>query len=91
MAKQQIVIEIDEDYYEMIKEWFDSGVGLGTGSIAIAKGTPLPKKHGRLVAEPTEKDIGETILGLSDFADCIRDAVREVFRNAPTIIEGSES
>ena len=74
----QIVIEIDEDYYEIIKEWFDSGVGLGTGSTAIAKGTPLPKNHGRLIdadALNFNADYNEPLIHKQDVD------------NAPTIIE----
>ena len=52
--------------------------------------TPIPKGHKRLIAEPTEEDIAKTIGGKNDFADCIRDSVKAVFDNAPTIIEASE-
>ena len=54
---------------------------------AIANGTPLPEGHGRLIAEPTETDISNTVGGDNDFAECIRDSVKAVFDNATTIIE----
>ena len=57
----------------------------------LKNGTPLPKCHGRLIAEPTEEDIAKTVGGQNGFAECIRDAVKTVFDNAPTIIEGSDS
>ena len=50
----------------------------------------LPKGHGRLIAEPTESDISNTVGGNNDFAECIRDSVKAVFDNATTIIEADE-
>lgn len=49
-------------------------------------GVKLPKGHGRLITEPAEEEIAETIGGNNDFAECIRDAVKAVFDNAKTII-----
>lgn len=57
---------------------------------AILNGTPLPKGHGRLILEPTEEDINKTIGGQNDFAECIRESVKTVFNNAPTIIEADK-
>ena len=54
---------------------------------AVRNGTPLPKGHGKLIAEPTEEEIAKTIGGRNDFADCIREAVKAVFANATPIIE----
>lgn len=51
---------------------------------------PLPKGHGRLIAEPTEADISNTVGGNNDFAECIRDSVKAVFDNATTIIEADK-
>ena len=73
----QVVIEVDEDDYKR---------GIATAE-AIRNGIPLPKGHGKLIAEPTEDDIAEAIGGQSDFAECIRDAVRAVFDNATPIVE----
>lgn len=58
---------------------------------AIVNGTPLPKGHGRLIEEPTETDISNTIGGNNDFAECIRDSVKAVFDNATTVIEADKS
>jgi hypothetical protein len=46
MADIEVVIKIDEEYYNTIKDMAD--VGLGTGDTAIANGVPLPKEHGDL-------------------------------------------
>ena len=83
----QIVIEISD--YD--KEWITNGYYIPKEinvriSEAIENGTPLPKGHGRLIAEPTEKEIARTIGGNNGFAECIREAVKMVFDNAKTII-----
>ena len=99
----QIVIDIDEDIYNRFthnevkprceiteKERFQMGADAICLTRAFCNGTPLPKGHGRLIAEPTEEDIAKTVGGQNDFAECIRDAVRMVFINAPTIIEADK-
>ena len=90
----QIVIELDDEMYKQISTNIDVYVLDEVNFIlienAIANGTPLPKGHGKLIAEPTEEDIAKTVGGKSDFAECIRDAVRMVFVNAPTIIESDK-
>ena len=88
----QIVIDIDAETYKDIKKGTISFRDIPLESVnAIANGVPLPKGHKRLIAEPTEEDIAKTVLGQSDFAECIRDAVRMVYVNAPTIIEADKS
>ena len=82
----QIVIDIHERDYQSMK----NGHIPYSVLYAIMNGTPLPKEHGRLIAEPTEKEIAKTIGGKNDFADCIREAVKTVFANAPTIIEADK-
>lgn len=72
----------NEDNYRTYIWWFET-----TLYCAIKYGTVLPKGHGKLIAEPTEGDIAKTVGGQNDFAECIRDAVKAVFDNAPTIIE----
>ncbi len=90
------VIEIDDDLKTALDEYFEGKrlfIGLDNGLKmleAIRNGTPLPKGHSRLIAEPTEEDIAKTIGGQSDFADCIRDSVKAVYNNAPTIIEADK-
>ena len=44
----QIVIDIDEDYYKIIKHNVDQGM-FYKPCVLIANGTPLPKYHGRLI------------------------------------------
>lgn len=84
----QIVINISEESYKNIKEQVDKrdypDMQIGR---AIADGKPLPKGHGKLIAEPTEEDIAKTIGGQNDFAECIRDAVQAVIDNAKPVTE----
>ena len=91
----QIVIDIDEEDYKIMQHnvAVDNPLcPLGQKEIVtrIANGTPLPKGHGRLIAEPTEEKIAKTIGGKNDFADCIRESVKTVFANEPTIIEADK-
>ena len=44
----KIVIDIDEDYYKMIKHDVNNGMDY-LPCVLIGKGTPLPKNHGRLI------------------------------------------
>ena len=73
----------------MIQRVVEMGIGSSVDRV-ICSGTPLPKCHGKLIVEPTEEEIAETIGGKNDFAECIRDAVKAVFDNAPTIIEADK-
>ena len=82
----KIVIEIHEKDYQSMKNGHIPFSVLD----AIMKGTPLPEHHGRLIYEPTKEEIEKTIGGQSDFAECIRDSVKVVFDNAPTIIEADK-
>ena len=81
----QIVIKIPKE----MKEEIDNGIIHYDDRLrqAVINGIPLPKGHSRLIVEPTEEDIAKTIGGQNDFAECIRDSVKAVFDNAPTIIE----
>lgn len=92
----QLVIDLQNRYYEMVKD-FDT-VNIGRCQYkgvqyqvinAIKNGTPLPKVHGRLIEQPTDAAIAETIGGQNDFADCIREAVATVFENSETIVEAN--
>lgn len=86
----QIVIDIPEEIYSHTQEYEVGGFNRENDTklfMAIKNGTPLPKSHGRLIAEPTGEEIAKTIGGKNDFADCIREAVKAVFANAHTIIE----
>ncbi len=89
VMQMQLVIEIPEDEYECIKEDGFNGYSYQRNLFveAISNGTPLPKGHGRLIEQPTDTDIAETIGGQNAFADCIREAVATVFENAKPVIE----
>lgn len=87
----QIVIEIDDNLYSQIKYLEPKANNMLDKLMrSIQNGTPLPKGHGKLIAEPTEEDITKTIGGQNDFTECIKDAVKAVFDNADTIIEANK-
>ena len=92
MSDIELVIKIPEEIYHKTIAGIYEGeendsLIIDTFTYAIANGTPLPKGHGRLIEQPTDADIAETIGGQNDFAECIRDSVKAVFDNAQTIIE----
>lgn len=80
----QIVIEIEDEYYEEImknKDDMDRGYGYAWN---ISKGTPLPKEHGRLIdAREYENSIRKHYFDDSIVIRCTEIALD----NAPTIIE----
>ena len=86
----KLIIDIDEKDYEGACKATISFDGAMPIYQAIKAGTPLPKGHGRLIEEPTETDISNTVGGNNDFAECIRDSVKAVFDNAPTIVEADK-
>ena len=58
MADVELVIKIPEHYYEALRktDLMISGIRSGKTLMsviygAVAKGTPLPKRHGRLIIE----------------------------------------
>ena len=84
----KVVIELDSADYMYIKNGCIVPIKIDNHIYdAIRSGTVLPKGHGRLIEEPTETDISNTVGGDNDFAECIRDSVKAVFDNATTIIE----
>lgn len=83
----KIVIDIDEEYYSYLRRVVFTDRIFYRPVAIIAKGKPLPKGHGRLIEQPTNADIAETIGGQNAFADCIRETVATVFENAETVIE----
>ena len=90
--KAEVVIKIPQDDLQILRQRYSKGAyrasTLEQALVeTILNGTILPKGHGKLIAEPTEEEIVETIGGKNDFADCIREAVKTVFANALTIIE----
>ena len=73
MADIELVIKIPKAEYELIVN--DEACGLNVLTRAIAKGTPLPKGHGRLI---DADDIDNHIIGHVDTRSC------------PTIIEADK-
>ena len=85
----EIVIKIDEDYYEIIKHDVDRGMDY-LPCVLIAKGTPLPAHHGRLIDEQQIIDRFKPIERFKHW--CVgTDGLFNVLSDAPSIIEGSES
>lgn len=82
----QIVIDIDEDYYKIIKHDVDQGMDYKP-CVLIANGTPLPRHHGRLIDE--NKVIDEIVCEEIDgrYYDVIY--AHSVY-DAETIIEADE-
>lgn len=91
----KLIIDIPEEQYnDIVKHLTDNDGNYAYSDFnlreIIRNGTPLPKGHGRLIEEPTETDISNTVGGNNDFAECIRDSVKAVFDNATTIVEADE-
>ena len=84
----QIVLDIPDSLYENILICWEN-IHPKVWKI-LKDGTVLPKGHGKIIGEPTEEDMAKTIGGQNDFAECIREAVKAVFDNAPTIIEADK-
>jgi hypothetical protein len=95
----KIVIDIDKNYYEMIKHDVNNGMDY-LPCVLIAKGTPLPKGHGRLIdADKFEKRlmdarsyyIGEKADDFDlRFAAGLKSAAERLV-DAPTIIEADKA
>lgn len=91
----ELVIEIPEVFYEALRKTDRILSGQRSGKTlmsviynAVAKGTPLPKGHGRLIdADALEecKEVMNTTMGESKYAIRMED-----IRNAPTIIEADK-
>ena len=88
----KLVIEIDDKTYADIKKGkiYSSIRDVPQESIvAIANGTPLPQKHGRLIdADDTEKTMLDVMCG-TGYQTQACDVVRSEFYS-PTVIEGTE-
>lgn len=78
----KIVIDIDKNYYEIIKHDVNNGMDY-LPCVLIAKGTPLPKNHGRLIDAYDMKDI--EFINKGDYNSTR--TIREWIDSAPTIIE----
>ena len=82
----QVVIEIDERYYEIIKNDVGHGCDFKPFKI-IANGTPLPKGHGRLKDVDWIDDNCEDHRSDKDGSWCY---VWRDIDSAPTIIEADK-
>jgi hypothetical protein len=87
----QIVIDIDEDYYEIIKhnvKVFDNDF---KPYVLIANGTPLPKGHGRLIDADDAKREWQNVLDCEVEHPRYQCTIRDVLEDAPTIIEADKA
>lgn len=94
MADTELVIKISEELLRYFDSFYLMNVNENKNVDRLVKilknGTPLPKGHEKLIAEPTEEDIAKTVGGQNDFTECIKDAVKAVFYNADAIIEADK-
>ena len=74
----QIVIEIPEEEYDYLKARHAKEVFYGD---AIAKGTPLPKHHGRLI----DADKLRAKFNFPDWGICVQEKIDAT----PTIVEAT--
>ena len=98
----KIVIDIDDDTYEILKNVYERGTGwLDKYQKAIVNGTPLPKGHGRLI----DADALKTAYGLeratkygneskeqldNSYSTMMMYEIADMLDYAPTIIEADE-
>lgn len=75
----KLVIDIDEDYYEIVKHEVEANGGHFLPFALIAKGTPLPKGHGRI--------IDESKIEVCEWVDALKEDYPKASTDAPTIIE----
>ena len=85
----KIVIDIPEEEYELVRHENKSYMTELVLMNAVAKGIPLPEHHGDLIERNELLDYSYEI----DSMYCMYDEVVNVddIKNAPTIIEGSDS
>ena len=79
----QIVIDIDEDYYKILKHDVESGMDYRP-CVLIANGTPLPKGHGRL---KDENEIKQMIEHAKVKNESSKNFAENIIKFATTIIE----
>ena len=83
----QIVISIEDEFYDYIKEQVKDGI-TNPLKVAIVNGKILPKGHGRLV---DADEIDNNIYDLTRSMDLNYGQISEVVDTAPTIIEADRS
>jgi len=94
MADIKLVIKIDEEYLEDIKERVKDGDIDYEPWVAIANGIQLPKGHGRLIdGTRVEQHLKQKLLKYGIFPQYrqgIELALNDVMKIAPTIIEADK-
>ena len=95
MADIELVIKIPEVFYEALRKTDMMVSGQRSMSViynAVAKGTPLPKGHGKII------DYGYVVDAIDDWVNAeeyrytnATDYLRKRVANTPTIIEADES
>ena len=86
----EIVIEIPEEEYELVRH---ENKSYGTELVlmnAVAEGTPLPKEHGRLI------DYESVVDAIDDWINTYGSInatyyLRNRVKNVPTIIKGNDN
>ena len=90
MADIRLVINIDEDMYNLImSEEYEGNDGASYSARCIKKGTPLPKGHGDLIdrdAIPNSIEL-KGFLAQDDMHLVTINRVKEALNDAPTIIK----
>ena len=84
----KLVIDIDEDYYEIVKHEVEANGGHFLPFALIAKGTPLPKGHGDL------KDADRLLDSFYEYCkngDFGYHQAEDLIKSSPTIIESDKS
>ena len=68
----ELIIDIDEDYYELIKHDVKNGMDYLPCKL-IANGIPLPRQHGRLIDADAPTIIEADKDDFGDYPDTIKD------------------
>lgn len=84
----KILIDVNKMYYEMLKHDVEVNHNDYLPCALIARGTPLPEHHGRLIDVDELYEKTEICHSDIDGYACVR---WKDINDAPTIIEGSES
>lgn len=84
----KLIIDIDEDYYELLKSDVERGNDYKP-IVIIANGKPLPKGHGRLIDAIHLKGMIFTEADMLNSHTCYNSIIG-LLNNAPTIIEADK-
>lgn len=90
----KVVIDIDENYYEILKHDVKVNHMDYIPCVLIANGTPLPKGHGRLIDADSiyqiVRPIGQSDAEWGMTAETAIRLIYDTFNKAPTIIEADK-